>query len=108
MQTLDIHSNAGARPALGGAHAWLVWGLAVAFVIYLFGFQTGYSVVNASIQRDVGLTVTQIGTIATVYTWAFAIFQLFSGALLDRLGARAVIPPAIALVTLGIFMFANA
>ena len=54
------------------------------------------------------ISVTEIGRIATTYTWAFAVFQLFSGALLDRLGSRLIIPPAIALVTLGISMFANA
>lgn len=108
MQSVNGQMDAGVKPASGNAHAWLVWGLSVAFVVYLFGFQTGYSVVNSSIQKDVGLTVTQIGTIATTYTVAFAIFQLFSGALLDRLGSRSIIPPAIALVTLGIFMFANA
>ena len=108
MQSVNIQMSAGIKPAVGGAHAWLVWGLSVAFVVYLFGFQTGYSAVNSSIQKDVGLTVNQVSSIATTYTWAFAICQLFSGALLDRLGARVVIPPAIALVTLGIFMFAHA
>jgi predicted MFS family arabinose efflux permease len=93
---------------LGGATAWLVWGLAVAFVIYLFSFQTGYSIVNASIRKEAGLTVAQVGFIAAAYTWSFAIFQLFSGALLDRLGARRVLPPAIALVALGVFAFAHA
>jgi len=92
----------------GGATAWLVWGLAVAFVIYLFSFQTGYSIVNASIRKEAGLTVVQVGFIAAAYTWSFAVFQLFSGALLDRLGARWVLPPAIALVTLGVFVFAHA
>ena len=108
MQSVNAQIGAGARPALGGTSAWLVWGLSVAFVVYLFSFQTGYSIVNASIQKDVGLTVNQVSSIATTYTLAFAICQLFSGALLDRLGARLVIPPAIALVTLGIFMFAHA
>jgi MFS family permease len=85
-----------------------VWSLAVAFVLYLFGFQTGYAIVNPSIKRDLGLTVSQIGLIAATYTWSFAIFQLFSGALLDRLGARAVLGPAIALVTAGVFACAHA
>jgi MFS family permease len=107
-RSMDVRPSAGAKSALGGRYAWFVWGLAVAFVVYLFGFQTGYSVVNPNIQKEVGLSVAQVGTIATVYTWAFAICQLFSGALLDRLGSRAIIPPAIGLVTLGIFLFANA
>jgi MFS family permease len=92
----------------GGATAWLVWSLAVAFVLYLFGFQTGYAIVNPSIKRDLGLTVSQVALIAATYTWSFAIFQLFSGALLDRLGARAVLGPAIALVAVGVFASAHA
>ena len=92
---------------LGGPMAWWVWALAVTFVVHLFSFQTGYAIVNPAVQKDVGLTIAQVGTIAAIYTWAFAIAQFFGGALLDRLGARAVIPISIALVTLGIFIFAN-
>ncbi|MET3930039.1 MFS family permease [Lysobacter sp. OAE881] len=93
---------------LGHAMAWWVWILAVTFVVYLFSFQTGYSIVNPSVQKDTGISIAQVGTIAAVYTWAFAIAQFFGGALLDRLGARKVLPISIALVTIGIFMFANA
>jgi MFS family permease len=88
--------------------AWWVWILAVAFVVYLFSFQTGYSIVNSSVQKDVGLTVSQVATIAAVYTWVFAIAQFFGGALLDRLGSRKVLPISIALVMVGVFVFANA
>jgi MFS family permease len=100
-------TDARAHP-LGGAYAWLVWSLATLFVVYLFSVQTGYAVVNSSIQKDVGLSVTQVAAIAAVYTWVFAIFQFFGGALLDRLGVRWVLPVSIALVTLGVFIFANA
>jgi MFS family permease len=93
---------------LGGAMAWWVWALTVAFVVYLFSFQTGYAIVNKNVQSDVGLSIAQVGTIAAIYTWAFAICQFFGGALLDRLGAHAILPISIALVTLGIFIFANA
>lgn len=93
---------------LGGLHAWIVWSLATIFVVYLFSVQTGYSVVNPSIQKDLGLTGGQVGKIAATYTWVFAICQFFGGALLDRLGARKVLSASIALVTLGVFVFANA
>ena len=93
---------------LGGARAWFVWALAVTFVVYYFSFQTGYAIVNARVQDDVGLTVSQVATVAAIYTWVFAFCQFFSGALLDRLGAGKILPVAIALVTIGIFMFANA
>jgi MFS family permease len=93
---------------LGSLRAWWIWALAVTFVVFLFSFQTGYAIVNASVQGELGISVAQVATIAAVYTWAFAIFQFFGGAALDRLGAGKVLPVAIGLVTLGIFTFANA
>lgn len=97
-----------AEPQLGGGMAWWVWILAVTFVVYLFSFQTGYAIVSPNVQGELGLTAIQVGTIAAVYTWIFAAFQFFGGALLDRLGSRKVLPLAIALVTVGVFIFANA
>lgn len=103
---------AGDRPAdlpkPGGPQAWGVWLIAVTFVVYYFSFQTGYSIVNSSVQDDVGLSIGQVGLIAALYTWVFAICQFLSGPLLDRVGARRVLLPAIVLVTIGIFLFARA
>lgn len=96
------------RVAPGGGPAWLAWIIAVGFVVYYFSFQTGYAIVNASVQKDLGLSIAQVGLIAAIYTWVFALCQFMSGPLLDRLGARTVLLPAILLVTLGIFVFANA
>jgi MFS family permease len=92
----------------GRAQAWLVWTLAVTFVVYYFSFQTGYAIVNPNVQKDVGLSVSQVATVAAMYTWVFALCQFLSGPLLDRLGAGKIIPASIALVTVGIFLFANA
>ena len=47
---------------LGGARAWFVWALAVAFVVYYFSFQTGYAIVNPSVGKDIGLSATQVAT----------------------------------------------
>jgi MFS family permease len=101
-------STPSSESRLGSGLAWWIWILAVAFVVYLFSFQTGYSIVNPSVQKDVGLSVAQVATIAAVYTWVFAICQFFGGALLDRLGSRWVLPISIALVAIGVFVFANA
>ena len=64
---------------LGSGMGWWVWALAVIFVVFLFSFQTGYAIVNSNVQKDIGLSIAQVGTIAAVYTWAFAICQ-FSAA----------------------------
>lgn len=95
-------------PATGGGRAWWIWALGVTFVVFLFSFQTGYSASNLRVQKDLGLTISQVGMVAAVYTWVFAVGQFFSGALLDRLGAGRVTPVAISLVTIGILIFANA
>jgi MFS family permease len=76
--------------------------------LYYFSFQTGYAIVNPNVQRDIGLSLPQVATVAAIYTWVFAVCQFLSGALLDRLGAGKIIPASIALVTLGIFVFGNA
>ena len=101
--------DAAVKPVeLGSARAWFVWALAVTFVVYYFSFQTGYAIVNSRVQKDIGLSVSQVAAVAAVYTWIFALCQFLSGALLDRLGAGKILPVSIALVTIGIFVFANA
>ena len=86
--------------------AWISWGIAVSFVILVFGFQTGYAVTNSKMAAELGLSASQIGLIGATYTFFFALFQFFSGSLLDRLGIRTILPLACALLTLGIFSFA--
>lgn len=88
--------------------AWTIWALAVTFVVWLFNVQTGYAILNSRVASELSLSLEQIGTVAACYTWVFAIAQLFSGALLDRLGARKVLLPAITLVAIGVFLFAFA
>ena len=93
---------------LGSGYAWFVWILAVSFVVFKFSVQTGYAIINPSMQKDVGLTLRNVGIIAATYTWVYAVFQFYGGPLLDQLGSRKVIPASIALFTVGVFIFANA
>jgi MFS family permease len=101
-------SGSPTHPVLGGPQAWLVWTIAVTFVVYYFSFQTGYAIVNSSVQKDLDLSIAQVGFIAAIYTWVFAICQFLSGSLLDRMGARPILLPSIVLVTIGVFIFAYA
>ena len=98
----------GGESTLGGLQAWINWILGVAFVVFVFTFQTGYAVTNVDMTKSLGLTVAQIGIIGSIYTWAFALFQFASGSILDKLGIRWVLPIASAIVTAGGFVFANA
>ncbi|GAA1495462.1 MFS transporter [Paeniglutamicibacter kerguelensis] len=92
---------------IGGPEAWLVWVLATVFVVWLFAIQTGYAVVSPDIQVTAGLSIAQIGLAASIYTWVFAVVQFFSGALLDRFGSRPLMAIAVALVTIGAFLYAG-
>ncbi|MER6912788.1 MFS transporter [Streptomyces sp. NPDC000594] len=97
----------GPHRRIGGVEAWIVWGLCTTFVVWLFAIQTGYAVVSPEIQRTAALSVAQIGLAGSIYTWAFALCQFFSGALLDRFGSRPLLTIAVALVTAGAFLYAQ-
>jgi MFS family permease len=96
-----------ASPRIGGPEAWTIWVLATLFVVWLFAIQTGYGIVSPDIQKDADLTLTQVSLAASIYTWAFAISQFFSGSLLDRYGTRPLMAIAVALVTAGAFLYAG-
>ncbi|BDV30136.1 MFS transporter [Microbacterium terricola] len=99
--------HAATRSRIGGPEAWLVWVLATTFVVWLFAIQTGYAVVSPEIQDTAGLTLAQIGLAASIYTWVFALVQFFSGSLLDRFGSRPLLAIAVAMVTVGAFLYAG-
>ncbi len=88
--------------------AWACWALGTAFAILVFTLQTGYAITNEDVAGDLRLSLGQVGLVGTVYTWAFAVAQFFSGSLLDRLGARRVLPVACFVVALGALLFSRA
>ncbi|MFC8732921.1 MFS transporter [Luteimicrobium sp. NPDC057192] len=90
---------------LGGPEAWTIWVLATVFVVWLFAIQTGYGIVSPDIQHDASLSIGQVSLAASIYTWAFAICQFFSGSLLDRYGTRPLLAIAVAFVTAGAFLY---
>ncbi|QEO14549.1 MFS transporter [Agromyces intestinalis] len=92
---------------IGGPEAWLIWSLATIFVVWLFAIQTGYAVVSPNIQDTANLSLSQVGLAASTYTWAFALAQFFSGALLDRFGSRPLLAIAVAFVAGGAFLYAG-
>ncbi|WP_300719433.1 MFS transporter [Pseudomonas sp.] len=91
----------------GGGHAWWIWAIATVFVLYVFGVQTIFAIVQPSIRADLQLSLTQIALVGSVYTWAFAFFQFFSGPILDSFGARKALIPAVALSVLGVWLYAT-
>ncbi len=93
---------------LGGRLAWAIWLLATLFSIYKFVSQTSYASLNAGIARAFVLDLGQIGELGALYTYAFAVMTIPSGALLDRYGARKILTVAAGIVALGAFIFSTA
>ena len=95
-------------PTPGGVQAWVNWSVSVSFVVLVFTLQTGYAITNVSVAKDLSLSMAQVGFIGTIYTFVFAITQLVSGSILDKIGTRWVLPLACLVVAAGAFLFANA
>lgn len=93
---------------LGGSRAWLIWIICTIFVLYVFGAQTIFAIVQGDIQSSLSLSITQIALVGSVYTWAFAICQFFSGPILDEFGSRKAMIPAVALAVIGVWLYATA
>jgi MFS family permease len=58
------------------------------FLSYLF--RAVNAVVGANLVADIGLSATELGLLTSAYLFAFALFQLPLGVLLDRFGPRRV------------------
>jgi MFS family permease len=101
----DSGGKAPRTSRLGGPEAWTIWVLATIFVVWLFAIQTGYGIVSPDIQQDANLTISQVALAASIYTWAFAICQFFSGSLLDRFGTRPLLAISVVFVTAGAFLY---
>jgi len=55
--------------------AWLCWILAVSYVILIFGFQTGYAVINPRISETLGLSATEMSLISATYTFFLCVLS---------------------------------
>ena len=85
--------------------AWVIWGLAVTYVVYKFQTQSSYAVLNASIAESLSLTLSQVGELGAVYAITYAVMTIPAGGLLDRYGARTVLSAGVATVAAGALIF---
>ena len=85
--------------------AWVIWSLAVIYVIYKFQTQSSYAVLNSSIAESLSLTLSQVAQLGAVYAITYAVMTIPAGGLLDRYGARIVLSAGIATVAMGAMIF---
>lgn len=88
-----------------GVSAWII---AVAFLLYQFSIQTAYSVISPTLSSSLDLTLGDITLLAALYTWTYAVYQMFGGVLLDRFGSSRLLIPQVLIFISGVYVFSIA
>jgi sugar phosphate permease len=81
--------------------------LALMYILVYF-YRVSLAVVSDDVSRDLALTPEQLGTLAGILFYVYAVAQIPLGPLIDRVGPRLVISGCGVLTTLGGLLFAQA
>lgn len=87
---------------------WRLFGTLALMYILVYFYRVSLAVVSADVSRDLSLTPEQLGTLAGVLFYVYAVAQIPLGPLIDRVGPRLVISGCGILTTLGGLLFAQA
>ncbi|WP_333024019.1 MFS transporter [Wolbachia endosymbiont of Pentidionis agamae] len=83
--------------------AWLISNL----VVILSNMQVLYTFISIPLEKELHLTSTQIALANSIYTWIFAVFQLFSGTTFSIISSRKVYFFSIIAIILGFILLIN-
>ncbi len=74
---------------------------------YMMAFFHRYTpgVLSNELAGDLGLTATQLGTLSSLYFYAYGIVQIPVGVFTDRFGVRVITTGGMIIMTLGAFLF---
>lgn len=85
----------------------LFFTLALIYILVYF-YRVSLAVVSADVSRDLALTPEQLGSLAGILFYVYAVAQIPLGPLIDRVGPRLVISGCGLLTTLGGLLFSQA
>jgi MFS family permease len=88
--------------------AWVVTLTAALFFFYEFIQLNLFSAIDTVLMKDFELDAVQLGQLAAMYFYGNALFLFPAGNLLDRYSTKGLLLLAVALCTLGTFIFAMA
>lgn len=83
----------------------LAWAISVVFYFTQYAMRSAPGVMLPELSATLGAPAGTVTTIIGLYFYTYALSALVSGAALDRIGPRAVIPCGIALLSLGSILF---
>ncbi len=87
---------------------WLVFSVLAPIYILVYFYRVSLAVVAGDISRDLGLTPQQLGSLAGILFYVYALAQIPLGPMIDRLGGRVVITGCGVLTTIGGILFSQA
>jgi len=87
---------------------WRLFSTLALMYILVYFYRVSLAVVSGDVSRDLDLTPEQLGSLAGVLFYVYAVAQIPLGPLIDRIGPRLVIAGCGLLTTLGGLLFAKA
>jgi MFS family permease len=96
------------RRAAWAIPAGLIWGAAALFYIVEWMQRVMPTLLVEPISHSMGITTAVLGTVFSVYYYAYAITQVPAGLFIDYFGPRRMLTIAACLVAIGIACFASA
>jgi sugar phosphate permease len=86
---------------LGSARAWFIWFFAALAFGYAFFHRVAPSVMVSDLMAEFAISGAVLGTLSALYFYPYVLMQVPLGALIDRLGVRALLSAALLIGLLG-------
>jgi MFS family permease len=87
--------------------AWIAWFLAAVYYFYQYALRSAPAVMMPQLSSALGLSTVGVASLIGLFYYGYSPFALVSGAAIDRLGARAVIPAGALMTAIGALLFAT-
>jgi MFS family permease len=94
------------NPQLGSKRAWFIWILAALSFGYAFFHRVAPSVMVDDLMAEFAISGAVLGTLSALYFYPYVLMQVPLGALIDRLGVRALLSSALLIGGMGSVLFA--
>ena len=85
--------------------SWIVWGLSALFVVYNYLQQVVPGIVAPDLLREFHIGAGELGNIAALFFYAYALLQIPVGLTLDRFGPHRPLVAAVFVAALGSVLF---
>src|SRR5271169_255416 len=87
--------------------AWIAWFLAAVYYAYQYALRSAPAVMMPELSAAFGLSTIGVASLVGLFYYGYSPFALVSGAAIDRLGAKAVVPAGALLTAAGALLFAT-